>query len=269
VNAAGASENDLQMDALKAELKLAQAEMLAAEEELADRNREIFAFEAKVERRIGDLLAALNALNEEIVQSTKTIEALREERIFGKEHGFKDPNYWRNWVDRSLDTPPPPREQLQVEIEAQIKELYRELAREFHPDLAKDEAESEFRANKMAALNEAYAARNLAVLKMLAVEARLVASTQVYRPVSKPKDPEKALEYEMDLCRRRTRELRAEISNLHINPSVQLSLDVKLARREGRDLLGEMAADLRKNIARKTAERDYLKAALDQLDQDS
>jgi hypothetical protein len=40
---------------------------------------------------------------------------------------------------------------------------------------------------------------------------------------------------------------------------------VKLAKRQGRDLLGEMAADLEHKIARKTAERDFLKSQFDQL----
>jgi hypothetical protein len=49
---------------------------------------------------------------------------------------------------------------------------------------------------------------------------------------------------------------------------VQLSLEVKVARGQGRDLLGEMAADLESKIARKTAERDMLKAQFDQLGPD-
>ena len=131
MNAAGAGTTDDRLDELEAELKLAQAELKAAEKELADRKKEIYAFETKVEKRIGDLIAALTALETEIAQSTKTIEALREERIFGKEHGFKDPNYWRNWTDRPVDAPPLPREPLEGEVEAQMKDLYRRLAREF------------------------------------------------------------------------------------------------------------------------------------------
>jgi hypothetical protein len=48
-------------------------------------------------------------------------------------------------------------------------------------------------------------------------------------------------------------------------PSVELSLEVKLARRRGRDILKELAADVEKKVARKTVERDMLKAQFDQL----
>jgi hypothetical protein len=40
---------------------------------------------------------------------------------------------------------------------------------------------------------------------------------------------------------------------------------VKLARRKGRDLMAEMAENLKKKIARKTAERDMIKTQFDSL----
>jgi hypothetical protein len=64
---------------------------------------------------------------------------------------------------------------------------------------------------------------------------------------------------------RRLAEIERELRQLPQRPSVQLSLEVKLARRRGRDLLGEIAADLERKIACKTAERDMLKAQFDQL----
>ena len=46
---------------------------------------------------------------------------------------------------------------------------------------------------------------------------------------------------------------------------VDLALRVKLAQREGRDLLAEMAAELERKIARKMAERDMLRAQFNNL----
>jgi hypothetical protein len=46
---------------------------------------------------------------------------------------------------------------------------------------------------------------------------------------------------------------------------VELSIEVKMARQQGRDLLGEIAENLQKRIARKTVERDMLKMQFDQL----
>ncbi len=55
------------------------------------------------------------------------------------------------------------------------------------------------------------------------------------------------------------------MENLHNNPVVQLSLDIKLARRRGRDLVEEMSLDLEQRILRATGKRDELKARLDRL----
>ena len=45
---------------------------------------------------------------------------------------------------------------------------------------------------------------------------------------------------ELEAAQRKLRELRQQINRLSSLPIVKLSLDVKLARHQGRDLLGEM-----------------------------
>jgi hypothetical protein len=56
--------------------------------------------------------------------------------------------------------------------------------------------------------------------------------------------------------------IRQQITQLSNLPIVRLSLEVKLARHQGRDLLSEMASELQYKLARKIAERDYLKAQI-------
>jgi hypothetical protein len=52
----------------------------------------------------------------------------------------------------------------------------------------------------------------------------------------------------------RLKAVRQEIARLSQLPIVKLSLDVKLARHQRRDLLGEMAYDLQRKVGRKIAE---------------
>jgi curved DNA-binding protein CbpA len=155
-------------------------------------------------------------------------------------------------------TPPTPAD------ERQIKRLYRQLARRFHPDLAANPQEQSYRTEKMAAVNDAYAARSLAELITLSEEADMVALSSGSMGQTQGQMIE-ALEEEMRRINHRLKQIRFEIANLPNRSSVQLSLEVKLARRQGRDLLTEMAADLRSKIARKSAERDFLKSQFDQL----
>jgi hypothetical protein len=66
----------------------------------------------------------------------------------------------------------------------------------------------------------------------------------------------------MDTALRKLGELRQQINRLSSLPIVKLSLDVKLARHQGRDLLREMEAELQFKVARKLAERDYLRSQI-------
>ncbi len=140
--------------------------------------------------------------------------------------------------------------------EKQFKRLYRQLARRYHPDLARDQEEREIRNVQMAALNEAYEAGSLIELAALAGAGEVAGTDQQLISV---------LEKELANVRRRTMLIQNELENLHNLPTVELSLQVKVARRSGRDLLAEMARDLKGQIARKTVERDFLKDQFEKL----
>ena len=67
---------------------------------------------------------------------------------------------------------------------------------------------------------------------------------------------------EAEQLERKINAVRQRITRLSDLPLVRLSLEVKLARHQRRDLLNEMAIELRYKVARKTAERDYLQAQI-------
>ena len=132
------------------------------------------------------------------------------------------------------------------ETKAELKQLFRTLAKRFHPDLVTDPEEKRRREKVMAQVNEAYAAQNLSAMKKLA---------------QKPDRP--------DVPADKTREqimvdLKAEIVRLdrvilaldrqlqeEINShTVRLMLEVSIAESNGRNLLAEMAADIQTDIAR-------------------
>ena len=69
-----------------------------------------------------------------------------------------------------------------------------------------------------------------------------------------------ALQNEIKRCRRRLQEIELEMQTMHNQSMVELALEVKLAKREGRDLLDEMSAELERKIARKSVELDMLRS---------
>ncbi|HLF88082.1 MAG TPA: hypothetical protein VI451_04000 [Anaerolineales bacterium] len=239
---------------LRAILRQTQQELNAVEIELATRMAEIRVFDAKIEARLGVLETELETLDIQIRSYQKQIYQLQQAEMFP------------NWVDYSRrlnpSQPPPSSKYIQPDIparpEAELRQLYRELARKYHPDTAFDDLDRQYRHEMMLRINEAYTNGDLA-------ELRKHARGMVHIPIG-PENPQPPqyrsplvrVEAELVACQTKLRETRAKIEKLRFHPSVQLSLSVKLAWRQGKDLIGEMAKELGEKINQKTQERDAL-----------
>jgi chromosome segregation ATPase len=249
---------------LRATLAETQTQLIEAEAELADQLAEINAFEFEFEAKVGHLLDTLEALEKEIQRYNERIQLARNKQVFGYAHISIDEQYRRTWqAPRGSAATPPPRP-LSAAGEIEIKKLYRQLARRFHPDLATNETDRARRTEKMQAINDAYGARSLTELVALADEPDVIDIGRRRAGQTEAQLVE-ALQAELVRCRHRMQEIEKEMRNLRYRPSVEVSLEVKAARRQGRDLLAERAAELEKKIARTTVERDMLKAQFDQL----
>jgi DNA repair exonuclease SbcCD ATPase subunit len=252
---------------LRLELDQLRAELATAESELNSQLEDVQAFEFRFEAHVGQLLDQLATLESEVNSYLTRIKLMRHQQSFGESGPSFDPveeqfrQTWHHEPETAVPQPPatpPPATQ------AQLKKIYRQLARQFHPDLAIDEADRQYRTAKMAAINDAYKAQSMVELLALAEELEAHQSRQ---QAAAPLDQEmaQALQEEIDRCRRRLRSIDNELQNLPNRSMVDLALQVKLARREGRDLLAEMASELERKIARKTAERDMLRSQFNHL----
>ncbi len=250
---------------LRAELARVRDQLIEAEAQLADRLAEVNAFEFEFEARVGHLYDSLAGLEKEIQRYQERIQTLRNKEIFGQAHIPVDSQYQRAWESPPPSAPTPPPQPVDPASDVEIKRLYRQLARRFHPDLAVDEIDRAHRTQKMAAINNAYAARSLVELIALAEGMDLNEDAAILPPGQTEAQMIKVLQTELHRCRQRLKEIERELRGLRYRPSVELSIEVKMARRNGRDLLAEIAADAEQKIARKTVERDMLKAQFDQL----
>jgi curved DNA-binding protein CbpA len=193
---------------------------------------------------------------------------MRHERSFEAGYRPVEEQYRRTWQQKPGKKVRPPPKQPPPATQAQIKKLYRQLARKYHPDLAHNDADRAYRTQKMTAVNDAYKARSMVELMALAEElGKDIGVTAVSSPETEQTDSQmiQALEEELARCQRRLREIDNELNNFHNNSMVELALEVKFARREGRDVLAEMAAEVERQIARKTVERDMLKSQFTDL----
>lgn len=249
---------------LRQQIAQAEAELVEREAELVDLRAELYAFRLEYDTRVGRRLEEIQALKTEIERCRQRVS---QRRIWGP-NGPPQANYIpveeqyrRAWQQPSQPPPPPPAESVDAATEAQVKKLYRQLCLRFHPDLAQDAAEKTWRTEMMTAINAAYAARSLVELQALA--------EQPDRPAEIEPDTDKqrlaALQDRLRQIERRLQEVEQEIDALMHGPEVTLSLEAKFARRQGRDLLAEMAADAEEELAQRRTELDALRVEMEQL----
>jgi multidrug efflux pump subunit AcrA (membrane-fusion protein) len=246
--------SDGELRDLQEELNWRQERVAQLEFELSDTNANLGRFSQKLEDRLGALQTRLEELELEVEQAR--LRAARKAQ-WGDRADSPDlhvdvlEQYRRTWTPKEKPPPPPPEEPgVSEQTRAELKTLFRTLAKRFHPDLVTDPEEKRWRVKIMAQVNEAYAALDVAELRRLST-----------KPDRAEAPAEKTREQILTDLRNEIRRLDGVIRNLErgladlINShTVQLMLEVTIAERSGRDLLGEMAVDLRQKIADLEAE---------------
>lgn len=257
------------------ELQHVRYQLQSAEAELDELIQQLRSFEALVDARLGSLLDQLSDLNAETTSLDAQLRHIREERLFGTDlmryldgapRPVRPPNL--------TDLPPlglPHRDAIHASVDSSpaspglnipdIKVLYRKLARRYHPDLARRDADRVVSNEHMTEINRAYNAGDMPALMKLAGMS-LPYGVDLPQPPSQPGKLQDEPLSELEQTQRKLKALRQHINRLSSLPIVKLSLEVKLAHHQGRDLLSEMSADLQYKVARKLAERDYLRSQI-------
>ena len=202
-------------------------QLIDAEAQLADRLAAISAFEFQVRARLESLNRRLNALQSEIDELRRALRGYRDHSLEwddGLPRREKASESWRfeesaagSGSYRYRGKSETPRPALEGERLASLKQLYRQLARRFHPDLALDEIDRAYRTDLMMAINAAYAVGDLAKLEQLAHE-----PDSISRAPQTPEELAAALERDIDRCRRRLAEIAQELSTLEGHDSARL-----------------------------------------------
>jgi hypothetical protein len=239
-----------------------------AELELAELTAGLRAFEAEVDARLGSLLDQLSAVEAEVLELSEAAQRIRDQRLYGEKRftyfdGARPTQRpEREYIPHSDafgETPPAaaePGPELPGEP-GEIKALYRQLARATDRPGEADRQQRRL----VAEINQAYAAGDLAALRLLAGLEPPPPAGGLFAP-ARPSPPLT----EPERLQRRLDEVRQRLAGLSNHPSVQLSLEVKLARRRGHDLLAEMA-EICSASWHKIAQRDYLRSQVEASDE--
>jgi predicted nucleic acid-binding Zn-ribbon protein len=257
-----------QVSSLRQRIEEVESELVEREAELVDLRVELSAFQLRYDVQVGRKYQELASIESLLGRCKKRIESYRQwgpggppRTGDGSGYVSVEEQYRRTWQQPSPPRPSFPPQPLDAITEKEIKKLYRQLCRRFHPDLTQDPEERVWRTEMMAAVNAAYAEQSLTELHALA--------ERPGRPAVAEGGTDQrrldALRDRLQHVERRIREVEIEIHDLMHSPMMEMSLEIKLAARHGQDLLAEMTVEVEKDLARKRVELDFLQAQLRQL----
>jgi len=242
------STADAELTSLRMRLNKKREYIAILELELFNTRVTIHDFMVIYKKRVGHLEEYLRNLRRKLYETLESQKANPDEQADefepsaeDEEFTYKDRdenNGWRKIGEQKKSKYSP-------KMEEQIKNLFRELARRFHPDLTSDPEEKKWREEVMTRVNQAYANRDLKALRALA--------EQPDRPVDSPNQTKQqeiaALKAELKRLDGVIADLKARINHLEESPAWQLKMEARLKRRSGSDLLTELETKFKEQIA--------------------
>jgi len=250
-----AGDSDLR--SLEAEVGDRQERVAQLQFELSDTQTDLERFEREYGVRVGSLQQRLISLEAEVEHARLRAahRAQWRDRADSPDfHADVGEQFRRTWAPREKPPEPQPQAEVSEETKAELKQLFRTLAKRFHPDLVTDTDEKRRREKVMAQINDAYAAQDLLAMKKLAQK-----TDRLEAPATRTRE-QIVVDLKVEIVRldRVISALERQLQELINSHTVRLMLEVSIAERNGGNLLAEMAADLRIEIARLEVELESL-----------
>lgn len=249
---------------LQRELNRARQAQLEAEAELAQEQAAVNAFRMHCRLKLDLLVDTLMDLRLQKQACLTRLELLRqgvdpawlEDDDFLGESGEEADS--EDEEDELLLPTPMPRDK------AAEKRLYRELARRFHPDLARTAVEQSYRTAMMTAVNTAYAGSDLQALYDLAgeLEPGEIAELAAIDSVAI-----RGLRQEIMKAHHQKRKARRQLTLLRQENTARLWRRAQLIEEQGQDHWSLIRSELEKVIDRLELEVVELQAELGRLEQ--
>lgn len=250
-----------ELEKKKAELSLLESKLAERELDLATLQAELHVFEQRYLRIIGTRYAELDEVRAQIAEAQARLDPDDDVAQAEAEEA-------REQADESANAASDVAEIEEISAKFKpsdnLKRLYREAARQIHPDLATDETERKRRHQVMIEINRAYEAgdenrlqsllrdwqRSPESIKDEGVGAELV---RLIRKIAQAEERLDAID--------------VEIEAVKVSELAELKNKIEAAEEEGRDLLQEMADEIGEEIAQAKIEGfDVLVRLLKKLD---
>ena len=220
-------------------LAAVRAALAERETELAQVRAELESFEGRYLRQVGVLYAELDAIDARIAE--------REVDLYDSESARRRAKEARQRAQETHDAAfSGAYEAEEFEAPPSLKTLFREVAKRIHPDFAGDEAEQRHFTLLMMRANQAYSRGDVETLQRLLDDHLEVNASNTDEGVGAELT---RMMRQIQHAERDIAALGAEQERLLASEIGQLQLEARTASEEGRDLLAELAAGLREQIA--------------------
>lgn len=233
------TRDDLDLLDKREQLAAVRARLAERESELAQLRVQLRTFEGRYLRQVGVLYAELDELEARIAE--------REVDLYDSDSARSRAEDARQRARETHDAAfGDAREAEEFDPPPSLKTLFREVAKRIHPDFARDDAEQKHFTLLMARANQAYKRGDTETLQCLLDDHREInafiagedAAAELLRTTRQIRHAERDIAI-----------LDAERRMLLASETGQLHLDAEAAALEHRDLLTELAASLREQVA--------------------
>jgi hypothetical protein len=222
------------------ELAGVRAALVERELELADFRAQLKSFEGRYLRQVGVLYAELDDWEARIAEldaSLRPSAAATQRAQEAHSRAYRTHEATHGEASKAPDFRPSP----------DLKSLYRETAKQVHPDFAKDEADLLRRTRLMAQANVAYGRGDAEALKCILDEFSCLPESIEVEDVGAELV---RIIRQIHQARKNIAAIEQEMNNLRASKIAQLRSDAETAQKNGEDLLKELAANIRARIAR-------------------
>lgn len=236
------------------ELEKLEADLVQHELDLATMNAELRALDLLYIRKVGIRQTQLDLLDARIAEM---MARLNPEDSSAEKRAKEARQHADETQEEVREAQAEPEENTRFQPSESIRQLYRECAKLMHPDLACDDTDRETRNKWMVEINAAYQAGDEEHLRRLMEE--WGSSPESVQGTGTNADLERTLR-KIAHTHERIKAIQAELDRLKHSFAYSLKMRIRAAFKDGRDLLGEIAAKLQKQIdARQGLLDDLLK----------
>jgi predicted nucleic acid-binding Zn-ribbon protein len=239
---------DAELARKRNELASVRAALAERELELADLRTGLRSFEGRYLRQVGALYAELDAWDARIAELEAALEgssSARERAERARYRADRSHEATHGEASRVPDFKPP----------AELRSLFREVAKRVHPDFARDDGDRERRNGFMAEASEAYKQGNAEALRRILSEYRESDS-------SLPGEGSGAelirILRQIATARERIAAIEQESEALRSSELAKLRTDVESVAQQGRDMLAELAESVGQQVKRARKEYEAL-----------